>query len=247
MASFFSLLRWELEEYLSFPVLAFLIVSAIAAVLFQTNSGGHITSERSYISLFHTSGTVFLFLTFCAGVFFSRSFAGAVGKGETKLMLSYPVKRWQLFLSKFTALFPIIFVIYGAAYALLLYFNSISVFEPMFFVTLLAFLLQLMLTCGVSVAVAMVTKSEIISILASLLFLLGIDSVGGAGTYLSAQGRLKFLFSYFGDLIHPDVPPFTEFSATAGDAATAVVVPVVIFLVLFVAAFVYFTRFMEVD
>jgi hypothetical protein len=117
----------------------------------------------------------------------------------------------------------------------------------MFYLTLFAFLLQMMMTCGVSVAVSMVTKSEIMSMMASVLLLLGLDNIAGTENYLSSQGRFRFLFQYFGELTH-GVPPFgDEIIVTADDVVMLIAVPVSIFAVLIVLSFVYFTRVMEVD
>lgn len=98
---FLGLMRWEIEEYLSLPLLIFLVASAIIATLSYTYFG----APTPYYNLFYGSGTVLLILALVAGAFFARSYAGSIGRGETKLMLSYPIKRSQLFLSKFTALF----------------------------------------------------------------------------------------------------------------------------------------------
>lgn len=245
LPSFIRLIRWELEEYLSLPVLSFIIASAILAVLVQASSG--FLPGSNYVNLYHGSGTVFMILTLVAGAFFSRSFAGSLGRGETKLLLSYPVKRWELFLSKVTALFVVIFVIYSTAYSMHLYLDGISLFEPMFYLTLFAFLLQLMIACGVSVAVSMVTKNEIMSMMASVLLLLGIDNIAGTQNYLSSQGRFRFLFQYFGELTHGAPPLGDEFIVTTDDIVILVSIPVLVFVVLLFLSFVYFTRVMEVD
>jgi ABC-type transport system involved in multi-copper enzyme maturation permease subunit len=238
-------MRWELEEYLSLPVLSFLVASAIIAVLAQPIT--NISPEHSYVNLYYGSSTVFVILTLVAGVFFSRSFAGSMGRGEIKMMLSYPVKRWQVFLSKLTAMFLTIFVIYGVTYSLHLYLDALSLFEPMFYLSLCAFLLQLVLICAVSVAVSMVTKNEIMSTLAAVLLLLGLDSVIGVNNYLSAQGRFRFLFQYFGKLTHGSLPLGDNLIVTVEDIIVAVSIPVLIFAFLLILSFMYFTRAMEVD
>ncbi len=243
--SFLELVRWELGEYLSLPVLVFLISTAIVAVLAQPVIS--LNPELNYVNLYEGSGTVFLFLTFSIGAFLSRSFAGSLGKGEIKVLLSYPVKRWQLFLSKFLTMFIAVFLIYGTAYSLHLYLDSLSVIEPMFYLSLFAFLLQLMLACAVSVAIAMVVRTEVMSMLAAVLILLGLDSIVGAQSYLSTQGRFMFLFGYVGQQTHR-LPPFgNNIVVTFNDAIMAISIPLLIFVVLFSASFVYFARIMEVD
>jgi ABC-type transport system involved in multi-copper enzyme maturation permease subunit len=242
--NFTRLVRWELEEYLSLPVLAFIVASAVISVLFQNPNP---SISGGYIKLYSGSGLVLFVLALVAGAFFSRSYAGSIGRGETKLLLSYPIRRWHVFLSKFVALFTTIFVAYGVAYSLNLYFYGLSLFEPMFYLTLFAFLLQLMLACGVAIAVSMVTKNEIMSMMASLLLLLGVDNMSGIPSYFSAKGSFKTLFQYFSEQIYDFLPFGEEFIVTFDDAVMAVSVPISIFVLLFILSFVYFTRFMEID
>jgi ABC-type transport system involved in multi-copper enzyme maturation permease subunit len=242
--NFFGLVRWQIEEYLNLPILAFLIASAIIAVLSQTSTN---ILPDDYVNLYYGSGAVFTILALVASALFSRSFAGSMARGEMKLMLSYPIKRWQLFISKFTALFLTIFVIYGAVYSLHFYLDMLNLFEPMFYLSLFAFFLQLMVACAVSVAVSMVSKNEAISILASVLLLLGLDNMSGTSSYFSGQGRFQFLFQYFGKLTHDSLPFGDKFIVTTYDVVMAVSVPALIFAVLLFAAFVYFIRILEVD
>jgi ABC-type transport system involved in multi-copper enzyme maturation permease subunit len=244
--TFLSLIRWELDEYLSLPVLAFLVASAIIAVLAQPSTVSSIP-DFAYVNLYNGSGTVMLIMTIGAGAFFARTYAGSISRGETKLMLSYPIKRWQLFFSKFAAMFLIIFVIYGVAYSMHFYLDSLSLSEPLFYVTLLSFLLQLMVACSFSIAVSMITKSEIMSILAAVLLLMGMDSVIGTDGFLSAQGRLYYMFQYFGALVHGNPPFGDRFIVTSTDVNLAVLFPVTAFVLLLVGSYVYFTHYMEVD
>jgi ABC-type transport system involved in multi-copper enzyme maturation permease subunit len=242
---FLNLVRWEIEEYLSLPVLAFLIGSAIIATLAQTNINA--LPGNDYVNLYFGSSMVFTVLTLVAGAFFSRSFAGSIGRGETKLMLSYPIKRNRLFLSKLTAMFLPILVIYCTTYLMHVYLDNLGFFEPMLYVTLSAFILQLMMACAISVAISMVTKSEIMSVVASVFLLLGIDSIAGSNSYLSGQGRFQSLFQYFGGITHGSLPFGDKLVVSPNDIVIAVLIPVLIFLLLIVLSFVYFTIYMEVD
>jgi ABC-type transport system involved in multi-copper enzyme maturation permease subunit len=243
--NFVAIFRWELEENSSLPVIVFLIVSAIISTLaqFTTNTN----PDLNYVDLYIGSGTVFLFLTFSSCAFLSRSFAGSLAKGETKTLLSYPLKRWQLFLSKFVAMFFTVFLIYGTAYSIRLFVGSLSILEPMFYVSLFVFLLQLMVACAVTIAVSMLVKNEIMSLLASILLLLGIDNLAGIHSLVSTQGRFRLLFGYFGKLTH-EFPPFgDDFVVISEDVLLAISGPLLVFVVLFVLSFVYFVKYMEVD
>ena len=242
---FLGLMRWEIEEYLSLPLLAFLVASAIIATLSYSGFGRG--APTPYYSLFFGSGTVLLILALVAGAFFARSYAGSIGRGETKLMLSYPIKRSQLFLSKFTALFLVVFAIYIPVYSLHIYLDGLAAFDPMVFLTLFGLLLELMLACSVAVGISMVTKSEIMSILATVLLLFGLDSILGYNNILSAQGRVFYLLQYFGEQLHGTLPILGSPAVTANETLLAVLVPIVVFVVLIGGSFLYFTRYLEVD
>jgi ABC-type transport system involved in multi-copper enzyme maturation permease subunit len=241
---FLGLMRWELEENLSLPLLAFLVASAIIATMVNYHFG---QSYREYTRLYYSSGTVLLISSLVAGAFFARSFAGSIGRGTTKIMLSYPIKRSQLFLSKFIALFLVISVIYLPVFCVHVYVDGLAAFGPMILLSLFGLLLQLMLTCSVAVGISLLTKSEVVSILATVLLLFGLDSILGMWDPLSAQGRLFHLFQYFGNELYGTLPFGGRDAVTADATLLAVLVPVVVFVVLIVGSFVYFTRFMEVD
>jgi len=241
---FLGLMRWELEENLSLPLLAFLVASAIIATLINYTFG---PPYREYTRLYFSSGTVFLISSLATGAFFARSYAGSIGRGTTKIMLSYPIKRSQLFLSKFTALFLVISAIYLPVFCVHVYVDGLVAFGLMILLSLFGLLLQLMLTCSVAVGISMVTKSEVVSILATVLLLFGLDSVLGMWDILSAQGRLFHLLQYFGNELYDTLPFGGRDAVTANETMLAVLVPIVVFVVLIVGSFVYFTRFMEVD
>jgi len=241
---FLGLIRWELEENLSLPLLAFLVASAIIATMINYNFS---SPYREYTRLFYSSSTVFLISSLVTGAFFARSYAGSIGRGTTKIMLSYPIKRSQLFLSKFIALFLVISAIYLPVFCVHVYVDGLVAFGPMIILSLLGLFLQLMLTCSVAVGISMVTKSEVVSILATVLLLFGLDSILGMWDILSAQGRLFHLFQYFGNEFYGTLPFLSWDPVTANETLLAVLAPIVVFVVLIVGSFVYFTRFMEVD
>jgi ABC-type transport system involved in multi-copper enzyme maturation permease subunit len=242
--TFASLISWEIDEYLNLPVFCFLVASAVVATLFQ---GAGFNPLGRWATLYDNSGQVFFVLALVVGALFSRSYAGNIGRGETKVLFSYPIQRWQMFLSKFVALFAVVFVVYSVSYSVNIYLLGLSLFEPMFFLVLLGFLLQLMLACGVAVAFSMVTKNEIISVLASILLLFSLDNITDSISYFSAQGRLAIFFQYFGGQLYGKSVLGANVIVSFDDVLAAVLVPLLIFVFLFVLAFVYFTRFMEVD
>jgi ABC-type transport system involved in multi-copper enzyme maturation permease subunit len=162
--------------------------------------------------------------------------------------LSYPVKRWHLFLSKFLAMFFTFIAVFFAAFSLHIYLGVLGLFEPMFYVGLFVLFLQILLVSAVTVAISLITKREAVSILLSVLLLLGIDNIVGDSSFLSSGGRLRFIFAYLGRLILGE-PPFTLESlvVTADDIFMTISVPLFVSAFLLIMSFVYFTRFMEVD
>ena len=244
-SKFFDVVRWELEEKLSLPVILFLIFSGIVATLVQPTN--NIEPTRNFLNLYNGSDTFFLFLTFISCALLSHSFAGDLSKGETKLLLSYPIKRWQLFGSKLVAMFLTVFFIYGTAYSIHLYLDSLSFLEPMFYLTLFVFSLQLMVVCSITIVISLFVKNEIMSLLASILLLFGFDNIIGNQSYISTNGRFMWLFQYFGELTH-EIKPFGEnFIVTVDDTIIAILIPVLIFIVLIAVSYVYFVHIMEVD
>lgn len=244
--TFCGLVRWAFEEYLSFPMLEVIIVSAVIGVLAQTQTV--IQFEYGYSLLYMQVGTLFMFITFTVSAVFSRGFAGSSSRGEDKLLLSYPVKRWHLFLSKFMAMFLTFIAVFFVAYSMHLYLSVLGLFEPMFYSGLFGLFLQLLLVCAVTVAISMITKNEAVAILSSVLLLLGIESITGSTSYLSAEGRLKFIFAYFGRLILGKAPyTLDNLVVTTDDIIMTISVPLFVSMFLLALSFVYFTRFMEVD
>ncbi|NLB74895.1 MAG: ABC transporter permease subunit [Crenarchaeota archaeon] len=246
--TFSRLVLWEIEGCLNLPILSLIIASAIIAVLVQTSSGRPFAN--SYINLYAGSSTLFLILTLIACTLFSHSFAGSFGKGEIKRLLSYPVKRWQVFLSKVIAITLIVFIAYATAFTLNLYLNSLSITESLFYVSLFAIFLQLLLVCAVSVAISTVTKSEVMSILISFLLILGLDNAFNIQSYFSSQGRFTYIFGYFERLTHPNASIFsmvTDTPVTIEQLTMSVAFPILVAAIVLSTAFIYFTRKMEVD
>ncbi len=199
--TFSRLFIWEIENSLNLPVLSLIVASAILAVLVQSKA---ITgSSHNYGDLFTGAYTIFLILTLVTCTLFSHSFAGSFGRGDLKRMLSYPVKRWQIYISKVVALNLIIFGIYASAYSMNLYINAISLLEPMFYVSLFTIFLQLLFVCAVSVGISMIAKSELISIVVSFLFVFGLDNAFSFNDIFRSIGRFSNIFGYFEQITHP--------------------------------------------
>ena len=234
------LLVWEFEQYLAFPMVEIIIVIAVLTVL--TPAIIETLPGISYNNLLSGIQLIFLFLIFMSGVLFCHSYAGSLSRGETKLILSYPVQRSKLFLAKFIALFTVFSIVYVGVFALQLPLLVLNPFEPVFYVSMLLVLLHLFLVCTIATALSVVTKNEVLSILTSVLLLFGIESIASIGSLATFTGRFTMVFSFFRHQFHGDLSFVPMF-----DVLVSVFVVLGVSVLLFVFSYVYFTRKMEID
>jgi len=234
------LLVWELEESFAFPMLEVILVIAVFTVL--TPAIIEVSPVSSYVNLTAGIQPIFLFLIFIAGVLFCHSYAGGISKGETKMILSYPVQRSKLFLAKFIALFTVLSIVYIGVFAIQIPLLALNPFEPMFYASLLLVLLQLLLVCTISTALSVVTKNEVISILASALLLFGIESIASSESLVTFTGRFITGFTFARQYVDGSLS-----STPLTDGLFSVFAVGGISVLLLVLSYVYFTRKMEID
>ncbi len=241
-----KLLAWEFEEHLAFPMVEVVILIAICTVLTPTII--ETSASRSYSNLLSGIQTVFLFLIFVAGALFCHSYAGSLSKGETKLILSYPVQRSHLFLAKFLALFTVFFAVYAGVFSLQIYLLALNPLEPLFYASLLFVALQLLLVCAISTALSVITKNEMLSILVSALLLFGIENIASQMSLVSFTGRFTTAFAFVSQQVHGVLPRVAVSAApTMGHALLSLFLTIGISAFLFVFSYIYYTRKMEID
>lgn len=240
-------MAWELEEYMAFPIpeliLAVAVYSILAPAVIQYNPA------QSYVNLASGVDNVFLILVFAAGAIFCRSFASSLSRGEAKMLLSYPVKRQQLFWSKFLTLFLVFLAVYVGVFSSQVYLQSLGLLEPMFYVSLAMLVLQLLFVCAVATAFSLVVKNEAVSVLGAVLLLFGLESTGGSTSVLACAGRFNIVFVYLAQSIHGTLPSGLGFQSAPAyaDVVTSVWVSTVGSALLLAFSYFYFTRFMEID
>jgi ABC-type transport system involved in multi-copper enzyme maturation permease subunit len=243
--NFFRLILWELQEYLNFPMLEILVFVVLYSVLNQPTVV--ISYSMSYNNLRFGIRDITFFMTLGVGALVSRSFGSSISKGEIKTLLSYPLKRGQIFASKFTALFMVFVCTYTAAFSVQIYLMRLNFFEPMFYISVLGMALQLLLMCSLTTIIVLLTKNEVISIFASALLLYGIENVVNPSSFSSFVGRFNAIFSYFGKITHETLPVGIGTEYTLNDAVLAMYIPLAISALLLVIGAIYFVRIMEVD
>lgn len=242
---FIQLMKFELEEYLGFPMLEIILVIAIYSIFTMPLASFNVNS--SYSNLHWGIQNVFFFSIFVISAIFARSYAGSFVKGETKLLLSYPIKRWQLFMSKFVVLFLAISIVYSGVFSVQAYLQALNPFEPMLYVSMLGLILQILLFCSIAMSLSLVIKNEVVSILAPILFLYGLENIVDSGSYWSYTGRFKFLFGYFGLQTHGELPIGLMNNPSIENVVLSIIIPLVFSAVLIILSLTYFTRVMEID
>jgi len=244
---FGKLIAFELEEYMAFPIPEMLVLIAVYSILSPPLI--EYSPAGSYVNLVAGVENVFLFLIFASGAIFCRSFAGSLAKGETKLLLSYPVERKRLFISKFTALFTIFLIVYLAVFSIQVYLQVLSPFEPLFYISLSSIVLQLLLVCTITTAFSLLVRNEIIAILGSILLLFGLESLAGSTSILSSAGRFRTVFAYFSQSTHGSLPSGIGFLTVPSTltAICAILIPIAISAVLLCFSYAYYTKKMEID
>ena len=103
-------------------------------------------------------------------------------------------------------------------------------------------MLQLFLVCTISTALSLVTKNQVLSILASALLLLGIESMAYGGSFVTFTGRFTIGFNFVRQCVYGDL-----YSVSVSDVLVSTFVVLGVSFLLFVFSYVYFTRKMEID
>jgi len=244
---FRELIIWELEEYLVFPVLELLIVIAICTIL--SSPIVETSPALSFSNLPSGAKTIFMFLIFVAGAIFCHSYAGSIDRGETKMLLSYPVRRRYLFFSKFAVLFTVIFMIYACVFVLHIYLLALNPLEPLFYASLLFLALQLLLVCSMATALSLITKNEMMSILLSTLLLFGLENIAASTSVVSFSGRFTIGFAFISQQVHGILPSGLGLTSvpTMGETSVSLFVSVGISFFLLLLSYIYYSWKMEID
>lgn len=247
LKQFRELIIWELEEYLAFPILEIVIVIAICTIL--SSPIVETSPALSFSNLLSGVKTILMFLIFVAGAIFCHSYAGSIDRGETKMLLSYPVRRRYLFLSKFAVLFTVFFIIYAGVFVLQIYLLALNPLEPLFYASLLFLALQLLLVCSMATALSLITKSEIMSILLSTLLLFGLENIAASTSVVSFTGRFTIGFAFISQQVHGILPSRTGLTSapTIGETSISLFASVGISFFLLLLSYIYYSRKMEID
>jgi ABC-type transport system involved in multi-copper enzyme maturation permease subunit len=237
----FRLISWEIEEYFSFPVIELVFISTLILMLHQQPSNLEFTMRYKNLN---SSGiySSLIVISFTTGAIVSRSFAGSLARGESKMLLSTPVKRSELFLSKITAQFFVLFCIYLAIFSLNIPLLALDPFNLIFYCSVAALFIQIFLSSSIAISISLLLKSEAASILASVLLLFGLEILIGEGAYYSATGRYNVFFTFAEKIVKG-----VSYGVNTQDVLLAIFIPLVVSISLLGISFVYFTRVIQLD
>jgi len=243
---FIRLIIWELEEYWSFPIPEIIIFIAVFSLLGYTPAPTSFSMRYWLLENSLTRTPIFLILI--VGVLFSRSLAGSIGNREMIVLLSFPVKRWHIFLSKLIVNFLMIFIIFGSILMSNIPLLALSPLEPAAYISLMILLLQLLFLSSVTIVMSLITKNGIASILTSILLLYGLEfALCDEPTPLkcfSLDGGVRIMFDYLVRVFYP-LPRGGRF--TYIDFILALLFPLLTSITLIISAFIYFQWIMEID
>lgn len=252
-----NLLLWEFEENFHFPILETLTFIAILFLIgFVSESmiyyeiSGLIadTAVDNYVGLSLSGYT--LISMFFTGFLFARSIAGKFSNGEMKTILSYPVRRIDLILSKFFANFIVLYLLFSSILVFDAVLTGFSVFSPLVGFTLLSFLVILLFLCSISMVISLFIKNEALSFFGFLLLIYGLEyyvfSKEPYSTYFSiSQGSINIAAYLLKSYYSGKVSLFSYI--TFRMFLLSLLFQISVTIVLMLISFVYFVYFLEVD
>lgn len=241
--SLLRLILLEFEGYWSFPVLELVLFAGFFSILNQPAS----ISLTGYSSLNRgIYGIGILMQILIVGLIVPRSFAGSISRREIVVLLSYPVKRWAVLLSKIVGnLIPMLTVLY-AAILMAVPLLGLGFFEAAPYVLILTVSIQVLFLFSVAMFISILVRNEIVSIFIFLLLMLGIEfnplTISGPFTYLTQIRSNDILYQYLASVFYhaPSAYGFDQF-------AFAVSFILLISLALITIVFVYYQKVMQID
>ena len=253
-----TLILWEFEESFSFPVFEILIFVAVLFLIgfaSQSMCPYRISISVPEMSLneyleYSLSGCAFISMFF-TGFLFARNVAGKFSNREMKTLLSYPVKRRDLFLSKFFANFIVLYLLFGSVLVFDAVLAGFSVFSPLVGFTLFSLLIGLMFLCSVSMTISLLIKNEALSFFGVFFLIYGLEYyVSGLkkpyNTCFSVSQGSVNIAAYLLRLYYSGKASLFSY-ITFKMFLLSLVFQISIIVVLMVVSFIYFVYFLEVD
>lgn len=192
-------------------------------------------------------GLLIFCYVFIASVIFMRSLASPLASGHIKLLLSYPIRRSELFAVKFLVNFAVLSGTFTSIYLFkLTYLMGLS--PGLAYNLALALLTELLLLCALPFFVALLTASTTGAMLLPFFAIVGFEWIAArnqALSFVSPVDRNLVAASYLLALEEGRLDAF-YLEYTAGDLALAFVFPIALSLLLLALSWLRFHR-MDLD
>lgn len=240
-SSFGRLIILELEEYWGFPLFEIVLFAALLSVL------NRLTYSAGYLDLnVYTHSFGFLLHILIVGVIVSRSFAGSINKREIVVLLSYPVRRWAVLLSKIVTSCFVVFGAYAFAVLIDIPLLGLNPFQPAPYILMAIIFVRTLFLCTVVMFMSIALKNEMISMFVFTLLFIGLEftleTFEDPYPYLTSMKGNEVMYDYLTSFFYPMGAHFTaqEFNIALG-------FPLLTSLILIIISLIYFQWMMQID
>jgi len=227
----------EFEQYWNFPAFELVLFAALFSVLnrYPSSPGNYFMSVGPMVQILVIS------------VLIPRSFAGSFSRREMNVLLSYPVKRWEILASKTVTAFLVFFGALVFAFLLYVPLSAISLFSDEIYTVLGVVALHTAFLVSTAIFISLAIKNEAMSAFFLVLTLLGLEF-----TLTTSQEPYRYfaltkggdvLWAWTWKSLHPSFPREVAF----GQFSIALAYPLVTSILLIVASFIYFKWIMQLD
>jgi ABC-type transport system involved in multi-copper enzyme maturation permease subunit len=227
-----QLMHWELEEIWRFPALELFVA---IVVFFALNT------PRSDITYTFSNFQLFIIQVILVAVFYARSVASCIEKREILVLLSNPIKRTSLFLSKFLTNLLIIFLICASVVVAGSYLMFLEPWDTKVFIGLLIVFINILFLSTLSFTSSLILKTTwggtILPVIIYFGLAFGIPQSADFPRVIPPTGS-NVIFDYLTRTAYSQYT-FEEF-------IVALAFPIIASTILLLAAFLYFRR-MEID
>jgi ABC-type transport system involved in multi-copper enzyme maturation permease subunit len=225
-------MHWELEEIWRFPALELFVA---IAVFFALNT------PRSDITYTFSNFQLLIIEVILVAVFYARSVASCIEKREILVLLSNPIKRTSLFLSKFLTNLLIIFLICASVVVAGSYLMFLEPWDTKIFIGLLIVFINILFLSTLSFTSSLILKTTwggtILPVIIYFGLAFGIPQNSDFPKAIPPTGS-NVIFDYLTRIAYSQYT-FEEF-------IVALVFPTIASIILLLVAFLYFRR-MEID
>jgi ABC-type transport system involved in multi-copper enzyme maturation permease subunit len=181
----------------------------------------------------------------------ARSIAKGLGGNEIRVLLSYPVKRWETLLSKVSTVFIPTFVIFAVTYLFnAFYMYQLSPLNDLPYSFMISLFLPTLFITALSFGISFLTKDELKTVLLSLFTLLFLeftsDRIAAPFRYMSTSSIGTLINEYLISVSYGRLTNFLQ-DYTIADVQVALVFPILTSTILLAASFVYFQLRLDID